>query len=151
VTQEQRRRLAAAEKRAQDAFRAAQRAQGALIEADEALGAAMANLDAVRASLLRSVPNQGNLDRVDQRLFAPPAKRRPGRPTGIRHPFPDALAAAGTSVSAWAAKHGLHQKNVQAWFSPKPAGRKIPLRWAKTIEREYVIPASDDVWPNGIK
>ena len=73
--------------------------------------------------------------------------RRRGRPTVSKHPFPRAVG----NVAAWARKHGLERETVKSWFAVGDAGRPIPARWAKLIEREHGVPATPRTWPNGIR
>lgn len=77
--------------------------------------------------------------------------RRRGRPTMSEHAFPRALEAAGTNVTEWAKKHKLEREMVKSWFAPGVHGRRIPRRWAEAIAREFSLPATDEVWTNGIR
>lgn len=78
-------------------------------------------------------------------------EKKPGRPLETAHPFPRTLVARGSSVAEWAEAHGLKRVVVRSWYAPKPDGRRIPAKWAKAIEREFKIPATEAVWSNGIR
>jgi hypothetical protein len=77
--------------------------------------------------------------------------RRRGRPLKTQHPFPRALEAKGSHVAEWADKHKVPRETAKSWHSPPPTGRSIPRHFAKVIERELKIPATLDVWKNGIQ
>lgn len=79
------------------------------------------------------------------------APRRVGRPTKSRHPFPVALEARGSNLAAWAKENGVSRTVAQSWFASKPDGRSIPKRHAKAIEKALGVPATETVWPNGIR
>ena len=73
-----------------------------------------------------------------------------GRPLETDHPFPRALEAAGSSVAAWARSHRLKLPTVRSWYLSANK-RRIPRRWARVIERELGVPATEEVWKNGIR
>lgn len=85
--------------------------------------------------------------------------RRRGRPTKSKHPFPRALEAKGLTVAEWAVANKLDRSLVKSWFAPGAAGRRIPAFWATRIAKEFrdpktgesVVPATEDVWRNGIR
>ena len=86
-------------------------------------------------------------------------QRKAGRPSLSKHAFPRALEAAGLTVAEWARgnRHlrpgeALERSQVRSWFARKKRDqRPIPRRWAKAIEADYGIPATDASWPKGIK
>jgi hypothetical protein len=98
---------------------------------------------------LQGDPNSRTL--LDGMAQAQPEIRRPGRPTKSRHPFPVALEARRKTVAEWARDNGLPREVVKAWIATGSAGRRIPLSWAKAIQKELGVPATDDVWRNGIR
>lgn len=77
--------------------------------------------------------------------------QRPGRPVESEHPFPRKLEERGDSVVKWAKRHKVGRKKAESWYAPKPNGRKIPLIFAKMLEKELGIPAEPAFWPNGIR
>lgn len=115
---------------------------------------------AVKARHLRTLA-----DEIDQRLTPPnsartmpnmaqpatEAPRRRGRPTKSTHPFPMALEAKGSNVAAWADAHGIPRETAKSWHSRGKTGRPIPRKWALLLWKELRIPATDVVWPNGIR
>lgn len=76
---------------------------------------------------------------------------RPGQPLKSRHPFPRALDKKGIAVEAWARDHGINAVTVRAWYGKGEAGRRIPRAIAEIIEHELGVPATLDVWKNGIR
>ena len=80
-----------------------------------------------------------------------PEPRRRGRPLVSNHPFPRALEERGLTIAAWARKHRVDRAVVKSWFAPPPAGRRIPIKAAMLIEKELDIPATAEVWINGIR
>jgi hypothetical protein len=116
----------------------------------EVMGEAFGLMKGIASALaLTDAPNSRTLpDGMAQSLIE---LRRPGRPTKSRHPFPVALEARRKTVAEWARDHRLEREVVKAWFAPGTAGRRIPLQWAKTIQKELGVPATEDVWRNGIR
>jgi hypothetical protein len=131
-----------------------------LAQAERELGAAEAKRDALadKVAALRAereglqLPNSARtiMSNMAHAQRAEESRRR-GRPTKSKHPFPAALDAAGSSVAEWARKHQVEREVVKSWFAPPPAGRRIPQAMAKLIEKEFKVPATERVWPNGIR
>ncbi len=89
-------------------------------------------------------------------------RRRGGRRTTSKHPFPMALDAAGTNAAEWGRDHGLTREQVKSWYAPlmikrgdqivpNDAVRPIPDVFAELIEIEFGIPATIESWPQGIR
>jgi len=105
----------------------------------------------VDASRLKSRNKARTISRNMAHAESAAAQRRRGRPAVSDHPFPRALEGAGSSVAEWARKHGVDRSVAKSWYAPPPGGRRIPARMAKAIEREFGVPATEEVWTNGIK
>lgn len=67
------------------------------------------------------------------------------------HPFVAVVQERYGSVSAWAQHHGLKIPTVSSWYSTGALRRPIPRLWADRIHTELGVPATDAVWPNGIR
>lgn len=67
------------------------------------------------------------------------------------HVFPKALYDRGLTVTAWAKRNRLSLATVSSWMATSDTGRRrIPLKYAQLIEKEFGLPASAATWPNGI-
>jgi len=113
---------------------------------------AQARLVALRA--LREVlhSEQGTNTVPNMQAATESARRsRPGRPLTAKHPFPVALEAKGSTVTAWAKRHRLDRAVVKAWFAKGDGGRRIPRDMADKIEAELGVPATLAIWKNGIR
>lgn len=100
-----------------------------------------------RVNSVRTVSGmRGALD-----AYLPPAGRRAaGRTTTSEHPFPRKLQEHGIKIVQWAEKHHLTREKVKSWFAHGPSLRKIPLEYARAIEKEFGLPANRTTWPQGI-
>lgn len=96
------------------------------------------------ANKARSMENMAQPQSAEQ-------PRRRGRPLKSKHIFPRTLEARGTNVAEWATRHKVPRETAKSWHSRPPAGRPIPPIYAKLIEKEYGIPATEQVWRNGIR
>jgi hypothetical protein len=72
-----------------------------------------------------------------------------------RHPFLRALYEAEDpkkrkTVTDWANAHGVPVPTVASWYSKGSNKRRIPMRWARVIEKELGLPATVETWRNGI-
>ena len=72
-----------------------------------------------------------------------------------KHPFVKALyehedPKKRMTVTQWADKHGVKVPTVASWVSRGAAKRRIPMRYAKLIEKELGLPATMETWKNGI-
>jgi hypothetical protein len=82
-----------------------------------------------------------------------------GRSRVKRHPFikalyepPEGSKRKPMTAKAWALAHDVPVASVTSWVARRDsaAARKIPMHWAKLIEKELGVPATLDVWRNGI-
>ena len=123
----------------------------------EAFHPAVRAADFVVAGGLPSAPNRD--------MFGAPMQAQTttesfeGRPP-TDHPFVNALRARGETLTAWCDEHKIERAAVKGWYTPGKGARRIPMRWAKLIEKEFglapgrkvpLLPAIEAIWRNGIK
>lgn len=69
-----------------------------------------------------------------------------------KHPFVRAAQERFGSVSAWVSRHPrLKLSTVSSWYNTSSNPRPIPPEFAKLIEEELGVPATETVWRNGIR
>ena len=67
------------------------------------------------------------------------------------HKFVLALYDKGKTMTAWAEDNDVSLASVAAWVTTSRKGkRRIPMRYALKIQREFGLPATVETWPNGI-